>query len=163
MCKKSVGGKGYPLRANVKELTPQIGTGYPTPLDEPCLLREKTNLGDQVGLSQFGVNLLVLQPGSWSAQRHWHKNEDEFVYILEGHPTLYTNDGKTPLAPGMCSGFKAGSGDSHCLMNETDEDVIYLEVGDRTPGDAACYPDDDLKALDVKGKWVFTRKDGTPY
>jgi uncharacterized cupin superfamily protein len=74
-----------------------------------------------------------------------------------------TDAGATPLAPGMCAGFKAGSGNGHQLINETSEDVVYLEVGDRTPGDEGTYPDDDLKALMVEGKWQFVHKDGTPY
>jgi uncharacterized cupin superfamily protein len=85
------------------------------------------------------------------------------VYVLEGHPTLVTDAGATRLAPGMCAGFKAGAGDAHCLVNESTSDAVYLEVGDRTPGDAATYPDDDLQAVLVDGKWRFSHKDGTPY
>ena len=92
-----------------------------------------------------------------------HTRQDEFVYILEGEPTLVTEAGRTPLKPGMCAGFKAGTGDAHHLRNETAEDVVYLEIGDRTPGDGATYPDDDIAAAVVDGKWRFTHKDGTPY
>jgi uncharacterized cupin superfamily protein len=125
--------------------------------------REKRALGDVFGLSNFGVNLTRLAPGAISALRHAHSKQDEFVYILQGHPTLLTDDGATPLAPGMCAGFKAGSGNGHQLVNETSADVVYLEVGDRTPGDEGSYPDDDLKALMVDGAWKFVHKDGTPY
>ncbi len=89
--------------------------------------------------------------------------QDEFVYVLQGHPTLCTDEGKTRLSPGMCAGFRAGTGNGHHLINETAEEVVYLEVGDRTAGDEGSYPDDDLKAVLVEGKWQFTRKDGTPY
>jgi uncharacterized cupin superfamily protein len=123
--------------------------------------REKRQLGDYFGLANFGVNLTRIAPGGVSALRHAHSRQDEFIYILRGRPTLHTDEGKTRLAPGMCAGFKAGTG--HCLINETAEDVLYLEVGDRTPGDEGSYPDDDLKAMLVDGKWKFARKDGTPY
>ena len=125
--------------------------------------REKRPLGDLFGLTNFGVNLTRLLPGGSSALRHAHSRQDEFIYILEGQPTLQTDQGKAALAPGMCAGFKAGTGDAHRLVNETGEDVVYLEVGDRTPGDAASYPDDDIRADFVDGKWRYARKDGTPY
>lgn len=96
-------------------------------------------------------------------KRHAHTRQDEFVYILQGHPTLHTDEGRSTLAPGMCAGFKAGTGNGHRLINETAEEVVYLEVGDRSPEDEASYPDDDLKAVLVDGKWRFTHKDGTPY
>ncbi len=138
-------------------------SNYPEPFASRMAGREKRPLGDLFGLGNFGVNLTRMAPGAMSALRHAHKRQDEFVYILEGHPTLHTNEGRTPLAPGMCAGFKAGTGNGHCLINETTADVLYLEVGDRTAGDAVDYPDEDLKALMVNGQWQFVHKDGTPY
>jgi uncharacterized cupin superfamily protein len=109
------------------------------------------------------VNLTRIAPGGMSALRHAHTKEDEFVFVVEGRPTLVTDEGRTQLAPGMCAGFPAGTGNGHHLVNETDEDVVYLEVGDRTPGDTATYPDVDLKCeLMENGHWHFTRKDGSP-
>jgi len=125
--------------------------------------RVKHPLGDVFGLVNFGVNLTRLRPGGISALRHAHTRQDEFVYILEGTATLLTDEGRTPLGPGMCAGFRAGTGNGHCLANESDDDVVYLEIGDRTPGDEGVYPDDDLKAMLVDGQWKFTRKDGTAY
>jgi len=125
--------------------------------------REKRPLGDVFALSNFGVNLTRLAPGALSALRHAHSLQDEFIYVLQGHPVLITNAGETPLQPGMCAGFKAGTGDGHQLVNRSDEDVVYLEVGDRTAGDTATYPDDDLQAAMVNGQWQFAHKDGTPY
>ena len=125
--------------------------------------RVKRPLGDLFGLTNFGVNLTTLKPGAVSALRHAHTKQDEFVYILEGRPTLVTDAGRTPLKPGMCAGFKAGTGDAHHLVNETIEDVVYLEIGDRTPGDSATYPDDDIAAVAVDGGRRFAHKDGTPY
>ena len=125
--------------------------------------RQKQPLGDLFGLINFGVNLTRLAPQGTSALRHAHAKQDEFVYILQGHPTLHTDEGLTRLSPGMCAGFKAGTGNGHRLVNETGEEVVYLEVGDRTPGDEVSYPDDDLRAVLVEGKWTFTHKDGSPY
>ena len=138
-------------------------SNYPEPFFSRMLKRDKRPLGDLFGLKSFGVNLTRLTPGGESALRHAHVRQDEFVYILEGRPTLVTDAGSTPLQPGMCAGFRGGSGDAHHLVNETSEDVVYLEVGDRLPGDSATYPDDDLVATAVDGKWRFVRKDGTPF
>ncbi len=136
---------------------------YPEPFASRMAGREKRTLGDLFGLTNFGVNLTRLAPNAVSALRHAHTRQDEFIYILQGRPTLHTDEGRTQLAPGMCAGFKAGTGNGHRLINETTGEVVYLEVGDRTPGDEAHYPDDDLKALHVDGKWKFVHKDGTPY
>lgn len=126
--------------------------------------REKRALGDFFGLANFGVNLTRLAPGSISALRHAHTLQDEFVYILQGRPTLVTNAGHRQLSPGDCAGFAAGSGDAHQLLNESNEDVLYLEVGDRTAGDVGSYPDDDLTAEKMpNGSWRFAHKDGSPY
>ncbi len=139
-------------------------TNYPEPFASRMRGREKRPLGDLFDLTNFGVNLTRLAPGAISALRHAHSKQDEFVYILEGRPTLVTDAGETALAPGMCAGFKAGTGDGHHLVNRGAEDVVYLEVGDRTAGDQGTYPDDDLKAvLGADGKWRFAHKDGTPY
>ena len=138
-------------------------TNYPEPFASRMAGRDKRPLGDLFGLTNFGVNLTRLSPNAISALRHAHSKQDEFIYILKGQPTLQTDEGRTQLYPGMCAGFKAGTGNAHNLINETSEEVIYLEIGDRTPGDEGTYPDDDLQALLVEGKWQFTHKDGTPY
>jgi len=138
-------------------------SNYPEPFASRMAGREKRPLGDLFGLSNFGVNLTRLAPHSVSSLRHAHSRQDEFIYVLEGHPTLHTDAGREQLSPGMCAGFKAGTGNGHRLLNETTEDVVYLEIGDRTPGDQGSYPDDDLKALLIDGKWAFVHKDGTAY
>ena len=139
-------------------------TNYPEPFASRMAGREKRPLGDPFGLTNFGVNLTRLRPGAVSALRHSHSRQDEWIYVLEGNPTLVTDAGATELVPGMCAGFKAGTGDAHHLINRSEEDVVYLEVGDRSPGDAGTYPDDDIQArLLPDGLWQFTRKDGTPY
>jgi uncharacterized cupin superfamily protein len=138
-------------------------SNYPEPFASRMAGRTKRPLGDLFGLANFGVNLTRLAPGSVSSLRHAHTKQDEFVYILEGTPTLLTDEGRTRLAPGMCAGFKAGTGNGHCLVNESGGDVVYLEIGDRTAGDEGSYPDDDLKAARVEGAWKFFHKDGRPY
>lgn len=138
-------------------------SNYPEPFASRMAGREKRPLGDLFGLVNFGVNLTKLAPNAASSLRHAHTKQDEFIYILQGHPTPHTDEGFTALSPGMCAGFKAGTGNGHRLVNETSEDVVYLEVGDRTAGDEGSYPDDDLKALLVEGKWKFVHKDGAPY
>ena len=138
-------------------------SNYPEPFASRMAGRHKHPLGELFGLTNFGVNLTRLAPGAVSALRHAHSRQDEFVYILQGHPTLHTDDGMTPLAPGDCAGFAAGTGNAHCLINQTEQEVVYLEVGDRTAGDVGSYPDDDLQAVRVDDQWRFAHKDGTPY
>ncbi len=154
----------YPVAVVAEEAPPRTkASSYPEPLASRMAGRRKQPLGDLFGLTDFGVNLTRLAPRAVSALRHAHTKQDEFAYILRGHPTLETDEGRTRLSPGMCAGFKAGAGNAHRLINETEEEVIYLEVGDRTPGDEGSYPDDDLKALMTDGKWKFVHKDGSPY
>ena len=139
-------------------------SNYPEILRTRMARRVKQPLGDLFGLTNFGVNLTTLTPGGESALHHAHTRQDEFIYILEGTPTLVTDAGETLLQAGMCAGFKAGTGNAHHLVNRSDRDVRYLELGDRTAGDAASYPDDDIQAaLDDNGIWIFTHKDGTPF
>ena len=138
-------------------------SNYPEPFFSRMAGREKRPLGDTFGLKNFGVNLTRLSPGGELALLHRHSKQDEFVYILEGEPTLVTDRGEMQLRPGMCAGFPA-AGLAHQLVNRTNADVVYLEIGDRTPGDEGSYPDDDIKAaLGPDGKWIFTHKDGRAY
>jgi uncharacterized cupin superfamily protein len=154
----------YPVALVAGEAPPRTRlSAYPEPFASKMAGRTKRPLGDAFGLTNFGVNLTTLAPGAVSSLRHAHSKQDELVYILRGLPTLHTDSGRRVLAPGMCAGFKAGTSNGHRLVNETDEDVIYLEIGDRSPGDEGSYPDDDLCAVLVDGRWAFTHKDGTPY
>jgi uncharacterized cupin superfamily protein len=138
-------------------------SAYPAPFVSRVQGREKRPLGDFFGLKNFGVNLTRLAPKAVSALRHSHKVQDELVYILEGNPTLVTDEGRTRLEPGMCAGFRAGTGNAHHLVNETEREVLYIEIGDRTPGEEATYPDDDLHLKNVEGKYRYFHKDGTAY
>ncbi len=148
--------------ADVKSLPARVGTGYPQPYAEPCLKRVKRALGNAVGLKNFGVNVTELPPGTWSSQRHWHTRQDEFIYVLDGEITLVTDEGEFLLKPGMSAGFPAGNKNGHHLINRSGQTATYLEVGDRTPGDEAFYPEADLWAQH-ESKSFFTHRDGKRY
>lgn len=140
----------------------RVGSAYPPPFDEPCKARERRRLGDVAGLTQFGVNLLRLTPGSWSSQRHWHTAEDEFVWVLEGEVVLVTNAGEQVLKSGDCAGFAAGVADGHHLQNRSGRDAVVLEVGSRRPQEDGCdYPDVDM--VIPAGTGEFRHRDGRPY
>ncbi len=145
---------------NVPEIT---GSKYPQQFKSAVAGRVKKRLGDAAGLQNFGVNLVRLAPGSCSALRHWHSRQDELVYVLEGEVTLICDSGEEVLQPGMAAGFRAGDPDGHHLVNRTNADVVYLEIGDRTDGDSANYPDDDLIAKASDNGWIFTHKNGEIY
>ncbi len=156
--------RNTPVAVMAMEVPPRLKpSNYPEPFFTMMQGREKRQLGDVFGLANFGVNLTRLKPGARSALRLHHTVQDEFIYILSGHPTLVTDAGETLLQPGMCAGFRAGVPDGHMLINPTQDDVVYIEVGDRLPGDTGAYPDDDLKAEMVDGKWRFVHKDGSPF
>ena len=138
-------------------------TSYPEPFASRMRGRQKRQLGEFFGLQNFGVNLTQLAPGAISSLRHAHTKQDEFLYIVQGRPTLHTDEGRLQLSPGMCVGFRAGTGNAHNLRNETADEVVYLEVGDRLPGDEVSYPEDDLQVVRIGGKGEYAHKDGTPY
>ena len=125
--------------------------------------RVKRPLGDLFGLTNFSVNIAVVAPGALSALKHANSKQDEFVYVVSGTLILYSDDGRIELNAGMCTGFKAATGNAHRFVNETFSDAVYLEVGDRTSGDEVTYPDDDLVARFVEGLWHFFHKDGRSY
>jgi uncharacterized cupin superfamily protein len=138
-------------------------SNYPEPFFSRMKKREKRQLGDFFGLTNFGVNLTKLAPGGESALLHRHSKQEEFVFILEGEPTLVTSTEEITLQAGMCAGFPA-QGVAHQLVNRTDRDVVFLEIGDRTSGDEGSYPNDDIQAeFAADGGWRFTHKDGQPY
>ena len=138
------------------------GTLYPSPYDVPCLGRIKQKLGDEAGLTQFGVNLLTLNPGVWSAQRHWHANEDEFIYVLSGEVVLVTDLGEEILRTGEAAGFKAGDPVGHCLQNRSDQVATLLEVGSRSQAEVVEYPGIDLR-FNSSDPHIYSHVDGTPY
>ncbi len=140
------------------------GTRYPQPHDAPCRGRKWLRLGDAAGLTQVGVNLLTLEPGVWSSQRHWHEKEDEFIYVLEGEVVLATDAGEEMLRAGDCAGFKAGVRDGHCLQNRSDRPALILVMGGRDDADWGEYSDLDMKFLPGRysGGGGYARKNGEP-
>jgi uncharacterized cupin superfamily protein len=134
------------------------GTRYPPPYDAPCRERQRFKLGDAAGLTQFGVNLCRLPPGSWTSQRHWHTAGDEFIWVVAGEVVLVTDAGEEVLRAGECAGFKAGVPDGHQFQNRSSSEAVLLEVGSRVSGDEAHYPDIDLHSKDG-----YRHKDGRPY
>lgn len=145
-------------------VTAEVRNPYPPPNETVLSGKSRRALGDANGLTKFGVNLTDLEPGGVSALRHWHSAEDEFIYIIEGTPTLVTDAGEQQLAAGMCACFPANSGDAHRLENRSDALVRFLEVGNRSDGEEVRYPDDDMimhrSADGIRG---FTKLDGSPY
>lgn len=146
------------------DLAESNATGYPAPFRAENSRRWFRRLGDHVGLTNFGVNLVRVVPGGQSSARHTHSKQDEFMMVLSGELVLETDEGRQTLGPGMCAGFPAGGGNAHRFLNLSDRDATFLVVGDRTPGDEGTYPDIDLAAgIGPEGRYVFTRKDGTPF
>lgn len=151
-----------PIRAD--EVQSRTASVYPAAFAAVVAGRSKRKLGDHFGLRNFGINLTTLDSGAASALYHCHSVQDEFIYVLEGHPVLIFGDGEYPLAPGDCMGFRAGTGTAHQLVNRSAERVSYLEIGDRSPGEQVSYPRDDIAASQAPdGSWRITHKDGTPY
>jgi uncharacterized cupin superfamily protein len=136
---------------------------YPQPYAQITEGREKAALGNVAGLTQFGVNLTRLKPGAASALRHWHEHEDEFVYVVEGELALIEDDGETILKAGDSAGFKAGVANGHHLVNKSQRDAVYLEIGTRAANERAHYPDADLVCeRDARGM-RFLHRSGEPY
>jgi len=153
-----------PVAVIAVEVAPRAKpTTYPALFAPVMEGREKRPLGEVFGLRNFGVNLTHIAPGGLSALRHAHAKQDELIYVLSGTALLSTDAGDATLTPGMCAGFRAGTGVSHQLINQGQEEFVYLEVGDRSDGDHVTYPNDDLVALYNNGVWQYLRKDGTSY
>jgi uncharacterized cupin superfamily protein len=137
--------------------------GYPAPFHEIATGRFRKRLGDAGGLTQFGVNLCRLAPGAASSQRHWHADEDELVYVVEGEVALVENEGETILKAGDAATFEAGVENGHQLVNRSDQDALVLEIGTRTANTRAFYSDIDMMVMRENGVDRYVHKDGTPY
>jgi len=152
-----------PAKLDPKTVTPRTATVYPPEFAGPVKGREKRALGDFFGLTQYGVNLTTLAPGSWSSQRHWHENEDEFVFVVEGEITLIDDAGEHLLKPGMCAGFKAGVANGHHLVNKTKTPATYLEIGTRALVERCYYPEVDMFFEKDGAKSTVTRRNGSTF
>ena len=148
------------MKIDIGKAPLRTGSRYPKPFDEPCQSKSRRQLGVAAGITQFGINLLELQPGAWSSQRHWHPEVDEFVYVVRGPVVLVTEAGEIVLDTGECAGFKAGKPDGHHLQNRGTEPALILEVGTAGPGDFHTeYPDIDMRSTPAG----YVHKDHRPY
>jgi uncharacterized cupin superfamily protein len=148
-------------KIDLHQVPKHVGCGYPEPFAAACAQRMRQRLGDAAGLTDFGVNLMRLSPGTWSSQRHWHTHEDEFVFVVAGEVVLVSEAGEEVLRAGECVGFKAGIQDGHHLQNRSAQDALILEVGSRKEGtDAADYSDIDMLLTKTDD---FIHRDGSPY
>ncbi len=141
----------------------KTGSIYPAPFAAQMAGRSSRRLGQAGGLTQFGVNLVTLEPGARSSLRHWHDAEDEFVMVTDGALVLIDDAGETAMEPGDCAAFPAGVPDGHCFVNRSDEVARFLVIGSRAAREVVTYPDDDLRLTIADGAAAFTRPDGTPY
>jgi uncharacterized cupin superfamily protein len=136
---------------------------YPEPFYAETAGYEGQRVGEATGLTQFGVNRVVLAPGARTALRHWHEVEDEFVIVLSGEVVLREEDGETVLRAGDCAGFKAGMANGHAIENRTDQPAVLFEIGSRSPEETVHYPDVDLRLERRDGSRRWVHRDGTPY
>ena len=135
-------------------------TGYPEPYNQTVAGRWYRRLAPIAGLTEMGASHVILKPGAWSSQRHWHAEEDELLVMLSGEAVLVEGGGETLLRAGDIAAWPKGVADGHCLQNRTDTDCCFVAIsaGD-SENDRGDYPDIDMK-FEPGG---FTRKDGTPY
>ncbi|SNS46585.1 Uncharacterized conserved protein, cupin superfamily [Sphingomonas laterariae] len=133
-------------------------TGYPPPYDAAVAKRWYRRLGPDAGIEDFGISHVVLEPGGWSSQRHWHEGEDEFVVILSGEAMLVEEDARTPMRAGDCAAFPKGQANGHHLVNEGAAPCVFVAIG-RKAASACHYPDIDLH---IDGRTLnYCRKDGS--
>lgn len=150
-------------KIDIDTITLDTATNYPPPFNKAVEGRARKRLGRAAGLTQFGVNVCTLRPGAASSQRHWHENEDELVYVLQGEVVLCEDGGETVLKAGEAAAWRAGVPDGHCLINRSDRDAIVLEVGSRAAIERAHYSDIDMKVVRDENGFRYTRKNGEPY
>ena len=150
-------------KVDLGKISIDTSTGYPPPFNKVVEGRSRKRLGRAAGLTHFGVNICTLKPGAASSQRHWHENEDEFVYVLEGEVVLREDGGETVLKPGDAAAWKAGVPNGHYLINRSDRNAVFIEVGTRASTERAHYSEIDMMVVrDEKGA-RYTKKNGEPY
>ncbi|WP_411352629.1 cupin domain-containing protein [Leisingera aquaemixtae] len=149
-------------KLDLSQLPWRTGSGYPGKLAEACKGRSVQPLGDPGGLSQFGVNIVRLEPGAMSSLRHYHMEQDEFVMVTEGSCTLIDDQGAHEMQPGDCAAFPAGEANGHHLVNRSDKPAAFLVVGTRTETETGYYSDMDMMVKFARSEFTFTRKDGSP-
>jgi uncharacterized cupin superfamily protein len=150
-------------KIDIDKLPVERSSSYPAPFNKVVEGRARQRLGRPAGLTQFGVNICTLAPGAASSLRHWHENEDELVYVIEGEVVLCEDGGETVLKAGEAAAWKAGMPNGHCLVNRSDREARLLEVGTRAAAERAHYSDIDMMVVRDEAGARFTRKDGAPY
>ena len=151
-------------RIDIAKIPLDTATNYPPPFNQAVEGRARRRLGRAAGLTQFGVNLCALKPGAASSQRHWHENEDEFVYVLDGEVVLVEDEGETVLKAGEAAAWKAGVANGHCIVNRSDRDAVVLEVGTRAARERAFYSDIDMMVVRDGKEFRYSKKTtGEPY
>lgn len=143
------------------ESIPQTNaTGYPPEHAVVVQGRWYRRLAPASGLSDFGASHVVLEPGAWSSQRHWHEGEDELVVMLAGEAVLVDDSGETVMRPGDVAAFPKNDGNGHVLQNRSDSPCTFVAIG--RPADTAChYPDIDMHLF--AGGDRQKRKDGSDF
>jgi uncharacterized cupin superfamily protein len=150
-------------KVDITKVPVESATNYPPPFNKAVEGRARKRLGRAAGLTQFGFNICTLKPGAASSQRHWHENEDEFVYVLSGEVVLCENEGETVLKPGDAAGWIAGVANGHCLINRSDRDAVFIEVGTRADNERANYSDIDMQVVRDHKTFRYLHKNGEPY
>jgi len=148
-------------RLDLSSIPMQGGSDYPEQFNELVDGRSQQRLGEAGGLTQFGVNLVELQPGAGSAHRHWHSREDEFVMVISGELTLVTDEGETIMRAGDCAAFPAGKPNGHHLVNRSWGNGVFLVCGTKDKNDVVTYSDVDMRYDSASD--TTSHKDGTPY
>lgn len=134
-------------------------TGYPHEYAGVVAGRHYRRLAPAAGLADFGASHVVLEPGAWSAQRHWHEDEDELVVMLAGEAVLVDDAGEHVMRPGDIAAFPKNDGNGHVLQNRSDQPCVYVAIG--RPAASDChYPDIDMHLTNGRG---FHRKDGSDF
>lgn len=150
-------------KIDIDKIALDASTNYPPPFNKAVEGRARKRIGKAAGLTQFGVNICTLKPGAASSQRHWHESEDEFVYVLFGEVVLYEDGGETVLKPGEAAAWKAGVPNGHCLINRSNRDAVFIEVGTRAANERAHYSDIDMQVVRDRKDFRYLRKNGEPY
>ena len=150
-------------KIDIDKITLDSSTNYPPPFNKAVEGRARKRLGRAAGLTQFGVNVCTLKPGAASSQRHWHEHEDELVYVLQGEVVLVEDGGETILKPGDAAAWQAGVANGHCLINRSNRDAVFIEVGSRAPSERAYYSDIDMMVERGEKSARYTKKNGEPY
>lgn len=148
-------------KIDIASLPVETGSGYPGHRQALMDGRSQVRLGDAMGLTQFGANLVTLQPGALSSLRHWHMQQDEFLVIVSGTCTLVDDHGETTLEAGDCAAFPAGDANGHHIKNSSGAQASFVVIGTRTPTETGYYSDEDMMVRVDNGVFQFTRKDGS--